>query len=137
MRTLGYTCPSHSAILSPSLLFTTQDKSIIAASQRKPQYMMHTIKDIRTLVDSAGAGKLSCVTSIVLSNLLNTSDKSNVLSMYTESYDNLIHDDYHDMYTDSVSTHLVYDDYDNTDLSMNYYLHQCADVTNPADVVGT
>ena len=56
--------------------------------------------------------------------------------MYTESYD-LIHDDYHDMYTDSVSTHLVYDDYDNTDLSMNYYLHQCADVTNPADVVGT
>ena len=41
------------------------------------------------------------------------------------------------MYTDSVSSHLVYDDYDNTDLNMHYCLIQCADVTNPADVVGT
>ena len=57
--------------------------------------------------------------------------------MYAEFYDNLIHDDYHDIYTDSVSTHLVYNDYDNTDLNVDYCLHQCADVTNPADVVGT
>jgi hypothetical protein len=81
LERLGNTCPSHTAVLSPSLLFTTEEKSIVAASQRKTQYTMHAIKDITTLIDSAGAGKLPCVLSIVLSNLLNTTDKSNVLSM--------------------------------------------------------
>jgi hypothetical protein len=83
------------------------------------------------------------VLSIVLNNVLNTTEKSNILDMYTEPYDDLIYDDhimYTDstlIYTDSISAHVVYNDYDNTDLNVDYCLPQCADVTNPADVVGT
>ena len=97
---------------------------------------MHAITDITTLIDSADAGKLSCVLSIVLNNVLNTTEKNNILDMYTESYDDLIYDD-HIMYTDSISAHVVYNDYDITDLDVDRCLHQCADVINPADVVGT
>ena len=72
-------CPSHTAVLSPPLLFTTDERDIIAASQCKAQYALHAITDITTLIDSAGAGKLSCVLSIVLNNVLNTTEKNNIL----------------------------------------------------------
>ena len=49
-------------------------------------HTLYTITDITTIIDSAGAGKLSCVLSIVLNSVLNTTEKSNTPDMYTESY---------------------------------------------------